>query len=262
MNCKICDSQTKEIFRGRILNKYDVAYFHCENCGFLCTENPYWLEEAYAESMNLSDTGILLRNLSLSKVASAIINFLFNKKARFLDYAGGYGVFTRLMRDIGFDFYWHDPRTKNILARGFEGNDQEKYELVTSFESFEHFSDPLAELEKILKISDNIFFSTTLLPSPIPKPSEWWYYGIEHGQHIAFYSPKTLRFIGKKYNLNCYSLGHTHLFTPKKINPLLVKFIMGVSLFGLFEIIKRRMKSKTFSDMRDIILKISKKTND
>ncbi len=38
----------------------------------------------------------------------------------FLDYAGGYGVFTRLMRDIGFDFYWHDPYTQNLFANGFE----------------------------------------------------------------------------------------------------------------------------------------------
>lgn len=258
MKCKICNSQSKEIFKGRILNKYDTIYFHCEKCGFLCTEEPHWLEEAYADSMNLSDTGILLRNISLSRSASAIIYFFFNKKAKFLDYAGGYGVFARLMRDIGFDFFWHDPYTKNILARGFEGNDLEKYELITSFESFEHFLNPLVEIEKMLKISKNIFFSTTLLPSPIPVPSKWWYYGLEHGQHIAFYSKKTLEFIAKKYNLNYYVFGHVHLFTSKKINSLLYKIIVVAAFFGLSRIIMIIMKSKTFSDMQYIISKITK----
>lgn len=258
MNCKICNSQSKEIFKGRILNKYDVAYFHCENCGFMCTEEPHWLEEAYADSMNLSDTGILLRNIYLSRSASAIIYFFFNKKAKFLDYAGGYGVFTRLMRDIGFDFFWHDPYTKNILARGFEGSEKENYELVTSFESFEHFVNPLVEIEKMLEISKNIIFSTTLTPSLIPKPEEWWYYGLEHGQHIAFYSQKTLEFIATKYKLNYYGFNNAHLITSKKIRPLLYKVLVIWAMLGLANVIRFGLKSKTFSDMQYIISKITK----
>ncbi|MDO9231859.1 MAG: class I SAM-dependent methyltransferase [bacterium] len=258
MNCKICNSKIKEIFKGRILNKYDAAYFHCENCGFLCTEEPYWLKEAYEDSMNLSDTGILLRNIALSKYASVIIYFLFDKKAKFLDYAGGYGIFTRLMRDIGFDFFWHDPYTKNILAQGFEGTDQEKYELVTSFESFEHFSNPLAELEKLLKTSKSIFFSTGLLINPVPSPDKWWYYGLEHGQHVSFYSLKTLQYIANKYHLNLYSRGNLHLFTAKKINKFLYKFLTMFSNFGLFLFVKNLINSKTFTDMQAIVKKLKK----
>ena len=26
------------------MNKYQVNYLHCKNCGFLTTENPYWLK--------------------------------------------------------------------------------------------------------------------------------------------------------------------------------------------------------------------------
>lgn len=255
MNCRICHSETSVIFEGRMLRKYDVRYYHCDNCGFLFTEDPYWLKEAYEDSMNISDTGILLRNLSLSRFASVIIFFLFDRKAKFLDYAGGYGVFTRLMRDIGFDFYWYDPYTKNVLARGFEGAESGRYEIVTSFESFEHFVDPLVELERMLKISDNIFFSTTLLPSLVPRPDRWWYYGLEHGQHIAFYSERTLSYMAKKHGMNAYSFLNIHLITSKKIDVLIYKLLIGASILGLSEIVRRCMRSKTFSDMQDLIAK-------
>ena len=57
------------------------------------------------------------------------------------NYAGGYGIFTRMMRDIGFDFYWLDKYADNLLTNGFEYNKKihKKIEAITSFESFEHF---------------------------------------------------------------------------------------------------------------------------
>ena len=108
MNCKICNAKTANIFDATILAKYNIKYFQCQNCGFLQTEEPYWLEESYRESINISDTGYMSRNIYLSRVSSVLIYLFFNRKARFIDYGGGYGVFVRLMRDIGFNFYWQD----------------------------------------------------------------------------------------------------------------------------------------------------------
>jgi len=51
------------------------------------------------------------RNISSSKITAVILFFLFKKFGKFLDFGGGYGIFTRLMRDIGFDFYWYDPHS-------------------------------------------------------------------------------------------------------------------------------------------------------
>ena len=78
------------------------------------------------------------------------------------------------MRDIGFDFYWYDPHAQNLFAQGFEysQNDNE-IDVITAFENFEHFVYPLDDLEKIFAISQNVIFSTELLPDPIPKPDEW-----------------------------------------------------------------------------------------
>jgi hypothetical protein len=54
------------------------------------------------------------RNINLSKMVATILLLFFDFRRKFLDYAGGYGVFVRLMRDIGFDFYWYD---KSICKR-------------------------------------------------------------------------------------------------------------------------------------------------
>ena len=155
MICKICNSNAKQVFNSKILKKYDVKYFKCDNCGYLFTEQPYWLDEAYSRSINLSDTGLLDRNIYFSKVLSVLIYFCFNKNGLFLDYAGGYGVFTRLMRDIGFNFYWHDPYTQNLFANGFEKDikPDSKFELITAFEVFEHLVSPKEEIEKMLSYS-------------------------------------------------------------------------------------------------------------
>jgi len=249
MTCKICTQKTKKIFKSKILNKYDINYFHCEHCGFLQTEEPYWLEEAYNESINVSDTGLMSRNLNLSKQTTNIINIFFDKNAKFLDFAGGYGIFTRLMRDIGFDFYWNDKFSQNLVARGFEFNPSYKYELLTSFESFEHFDNPILEIENMLKISKNILFSTELFSDKPPLTTAWGYYGLNHGQHISFYTLKTLKFIAKKYKLNLYSNGKTlHLLSEKKLNNFLFNLLIKLNRFGLFNFIKRFNQSKTLSD--------------
>lgn len=247
MTCKICNQATKQIFKAKILNKYEINYFYCEHCGFLQTEEPYWLDEAYSESINVSDTEYMQRNLMLSEKLTILLALFFDKKAKFLDYAGGYGVFVRMMRDIGFDFYWDDKYTTNLFARGFEYNNLDKYEAVTTFESFEHFVNPMFEIENLLKVSKNIIFSTELLPNNIPKPEDWWYYGLDHGQHISFYSIRTLEFIAKKYNLNYINLSSLHLLTDKKFSNFQLK-ILKFTKFGLHKILQKLIKTKTWND--------------
>jgi len=48
MKCKICSNETYNIFSAKILNKNNIKYFYCDYCGFLQTEEPYWLKEAYS----------------------------------------------------------------------------------------------------------------------------------------------------------------------------------------------------------------------
>ena len=254
MTCKICNQATKEIFKAKILNKHKIYYFYCEHCGFLQTEEPYWLDEAYSESINISDTGYIQRNINISQKLTILLALFFDKNAKFLDYAGGYGVFVRMMRDIGFDFYWDDKYTTNLFAMGFEYNNLDKYKAVTTFESFEHFVNPMVEIENLLKVSKNIIFSTELLPNNIPKPEDWWYYGLDHGQHISFYSEKTFLFLAQKYGLHYSNLGGLHLLSEKKISNMKLK-ILKLSKFGLHKLLQKQLKSKTWEDY----LKMSEK---
>lgn len=247
MKCNICLSETKQIFTSKILNKHTVKYFHCAHCGFLQTEEPFWLDEAYSNPINNSDTGYLHRNLFLSQKLTILLSLFFNIKEKYLDYAGGYGVFVRLMRDIGFDYYWDDKFTTNLFARGFEFNNNFKIEAITTFESFEHFDKPNEEIEKLLQFSRNIIFSIELLPQPIPKPEEWWYYGQEHGQHISFYSEKTFKFISDKYKLNYYNLGCLHILTEKKLSNLKL-FYFNFNKYGFHKLLRKKVTSKTWDD--------------
>jgi hypothetical protein len=254
MNCRICNKQTNRIFNYLVLNKYQVDYYFCEACKFILTEDPYWLDESYKNPIASIDTGIIKRNLLFTKRASALLYFLFDKNKQFLDYGGGYGIFVRMMRDVGFDFYWEDKFTKNIISKGFDlSNNLENIELLSSFECFEHFLNPIEEISNLVKKSDNILFSTQLFQHQPPKPDGWWYYNFEAGQHISLYSKHSLEVIADKFNLNLStdSKGF-HLFSKKKINNTIFNMLIKFSQIGLFSIVKILMDSKTDSDMNKL----------
>ena len=216
--CKICGSSSHYFANAQILQRYDVSYFQCSVCKFIQTEEPYWLEEAYSKAIASSDVGLVYRNTLMADLTAKILYNFFDHNAKFLDYGGGYGLFVRLMRDKGFDFYWEDKYCDNIFAQGFEFKSKlhSPILLITAFELFEHFIDPIDEIEKILEISSNILFSTQLLPQNNPKPSEWWYFTPHEGQHISIFTKEALDFIAQKYNLNLYTDGSSlHLLTDQ-----------------------------------------------
>ena len=218
MVCNICANKVDLFCHASLLRSYEVAYYRCTSCGFICTEEPCWLEEAYSSAITGSDVGLVRRNIQLATIAKVVISTFFGRSGRFVDYAGGYGLFVRLMRDNGFDFRWYDKYCENIFARGFEapGAGREPVKLLTAFEVFEHLADPVGELERMLAFSRNVLFTTQLLPEPAPRPGEWWYYGLEHGQHIAFFTRKALAALAKRNGLNFYTNGASmHLFTEK-----------------------------------------------
>ena len=249
MNCKICEALTEPIFTARLLDKFDVQYYQCPVCRFVQTEPPYWLNEAYHSPMNVSDTGVMTRNLLLGLKTALIIQFLFNRHGRFVDYAGGWGIFTRLMRDLGFDFYWFDKYVKNEVARGFEADLSAQYELVTVFEAFEHFEDPILELGNLFQRSDSVLFSTTTLPDPTPKPGEWWYYGLDHGQHIAFYSRQTFEKIASQFGCSYHTDGkYIHLLTKKKLSNGWFRFLTSLAGLILLPVVFLTNKSRTKTD--------------
>ena len=234
MKCKVCTQEARLLGNGIVLGKYQASYYKCGSCGFVQTEEPYWLQESYTQAINRSDIGLVSRNIGLAKVTRSIISRLFNSDGKFIDYGGGYGLFVRLMRDRGFDFFRYDKFCDNIFAQGFDADATQgmRYELLTAFEVFEHLQDPVAEFEEMLKLSDNILFTTILLPADTPKPDSWWYYGLDHGQHISFYTVPALTFLAKRFSLRLLSDGASiHLLTKNDISQ--IKFLLLVKAHHL-----------------------------
>lgn len=237
MSCKICGHTVSLLFEKKILGKYKVGYYQCAHCGFMQTEQPYWLNEAYQSAITALDLGLANRNLVLAPIVETIIKAFFNSNALFLDYGGGYGLLVRMLRDKGFRFYREDKFCENLFAKNFDVTDLPAvpgFELITAFEVFEHLPEPLQEIEKMLTYGKSILFSTELQPAA--GLADWWYISPETGQHVSFYSYPSLVEIARKFNLHLYSnRRNIHLLTPAKLS------------YPLFRVLARRKPALLFN---------------
>lgn len=255
--CSVCGAEMVARFSAHVLKRYEVNYYYCPVCGLLQTEEPCWLGEAYSAAISDADTGLVARNISISRKLSCVLYFLFSKDGKYVDVAGGYGLLTRLMRDFGFDFYWSDKYCENLLARGFESiKTLRPFTAITSFEVLEHIHDPLPFIKESLSESGTktIIFSTVLYEGAPPRPDEWWYYSFNTGQHISFYQKKTFRYIADSMGLHFHTNGGIHMLTDKVVNPFVYKILTGrFSSMLISRIVNFYMQSKTFSDHVSII---------
>jgi hypothetical protein len=251
MKCEICQSETTKIFNATVLGKYDVSYYQCATCYFVQTDEPFWLDEAYNNALNIEDTGTLVRNQKFARLLTLYLILYHGKNAKFVDWGGGFGIFTRQMRDIGFDFYWSDKYAANLVARGLEYNvGMGRVSAITAFEVFEHLTHPMAEIKAMLEVSDTIIFSTEPISYPAPEKNNWWYYAFEHGQHISFYNHFTLKKVADLLGLNYYNNGfNLHILTKAKHNALMVKLVLRLAKYT-FWFAKLFLQSKTNSDSR------------
>lgn len=158
-----------------------------------------WLDQVYTTPINLTDVGYVWRNEYAATLVEKIRPYVA-KADHFVDYGAGYGLFVRMMRDRGFRFHWNDPYCENLFARGFSSDVEKvgRYRMATAFEVFEHVPDPVATTREIQSLADGVIFSTTLIPSGVSSLSDWDYFGLEHGQHISFYSAESLSQLASK----------------------------------------------------------------
>lgn len=228
MKCRICQEETVNIFSGKISGKFDISYFRCPDCRFLQTEEPFWLEEAYSlAAVSELDLGSVSRSIQNAGLSEGVILTGFNANARFIDWGGGYGLFVRLMRDLGYDYYWRDLHCQNLFAKQFVAEEGDHYQLLSSFEVFEHLIEPWSEIEQMLKFSRNIFFTTLLAPVADSELPDWWYLAREHGQHVSFYSRAALEIIAQKFGLYLSTDGVSrHLLSERPLPPRRFRMVM------------------------------------
>lgn len=78
--CKICHKETHFAFKAEILGKYVISFYNCPHCGFTQTEHAYWLKESYENPINITDTGLVQRNLLCSRITRGLIRLFLTKK--------------------------------------------------------------------------------------------------------------------------------------------------------------------------------------
>lgn len=211
--CPVCDAEMSDFDEAVVMGKYDAKYHRCPGCGLVAALDTPWLEEAYTHAIHDADSGLLRRARKLSRLTAAVIGFEGLKGGRFLDWAGGYGVFTETMRERGFDFYHHDDFAEPVFARAFQDDGTSRYSLITAFEVFEHLASPQVQLSRLADRTDYLLFTTELLPTPAPRVGDWWYYLPNVGQHITFHTPESLRRLGRHLGYQVTSnSSNWHLF--------------------------------------------------
>jgi Methyltransferase domain len=254
MACPICSGPMEPCFTAQVLGKYPARYEVCNACGFLRAHEPHWLDEAYSSAIAAADTGLVMRNIALACKLAGVLYWIVGERGagRYLDAAGGYGMLTRLMRDLGFDCYWADKYSDNLLAPGFEYSQaQGTCSAVTAMEVLEHLTDPAAFVEETLAFSGahTLLFTTELYEGPPPLPDAWWYYAFATGQHIGFFQRRTLEALGTRLGLRFASANGLHIFSKTAVNERLLRTVTGrwASRAAPWWI-RHRLGSKTMGD--------------
>jgi hypothetical protein len=256
VECNICKTEGNIIFQKLILNKYQANYIQCPSCKIVKVENPHWLDEAYQDAIATTDTGLVSRNIFLTKVITLFLFFFSNKNESFIDTAGGYGMLTRMLRDVGFRYFWEDKYCQNLFAQGFEGV-KKSYKFVSAIEVLEHTVDPLDFIKNIFEQHkcSYFFFTTALFENDYPEEN-WWYLSPETGQHICFFNDNSMKKISISLSLHYQGNGDIHVLSKNKISGVLFKIITSKVTLLVFPFIKKVMKSRTFSDHKKMMEKL------
>lgn len=208
--CRLCGGTSRYVFSKMLLGHIDAGYYHCEICQSQQTEVPYWLDEAYAIEGVHIDVGAASRTVKNWLGASTLLDQLgCDRNAVAVDFGAATGLFARLMRDVGYNFYSYDKYSLPSFTNYFllKENELNKAKIITCFEVFEHLPEPAETLSKILSINaDFIIFTTWFCDN---QNEDWIYYVPECGQHVFFYSQEGMRDFARKFG---YDLTLSHVF--------------------------------------------------
>ena len=202
--CRLCGAATTNRFKKTILGKHLVEFQECTECDSMQTEEPFWLDESYADGRRYLDINAASRALIWQRLIYGLHRaFEMKSDARLLDWGAGDGLLVRLLRDIGIDARYNDPLAVNQYANGFEADfDDKPFEIVSAFEVWEHLSNPSEELQIALSQQPQIYIASTEIYRQ--QDESWTYLNLMTGRHVFFYSEKAVRYIANKYGYDYY----------------------------------------------------------
>ena len=240
--CRVCNASATSFAHATILGRYEIEYFRCSDCQFIQTEAPYWLDEAYDAAIVSTDIGLVQRNEKFARIVDRVLKFAFPSVETCVDFGGGYGMFTRMMRDRGHHFSHYDPYCDNLFAKGFEvALNESRFDMLTAFEVFEHMANPHDELKQLDSMAESWVVSTMLVPDPAPKPDEWWYYVLDGGQHVALWTRRALQSVASQYGRQLVTTKRgLHVLSGRKINTFLTKKILRDRSSRMLDRFRRR----------------------
>ncbi len=226
MTCPNCGAHGVHTIRNVLVTTKQVNtdLKHCPSCDYLYLANPTWLDIAYQDEF-YGDTGYVARNIDLAKKSLILFrNWKAISRQKSLpaacDAGAGLGMYARMMRDNGYEFYGSDEYAGMPLIKPFTSPKNAQFKIKTAFEVIEHLPSLPSFLREQIGAVDLFLFSTLLRRTGEIPDNEWWYYAFGNGQHISFHSPKSLAkaFVRAGYSEQCL-LSHNsslHAFAATK----------------------------------------------
>lgn len=207
---------------------YVVEYNQCQGCGFAWSPQLWgWSSDMFKREIYTPDYGrfdpgfegpramnnaLTVHNLLWQSRIQVHVNHDY--QPRVLDWGGGTGEFATYLSGMGWDSvvsedpFYADARWPRSA-----------FDLITSFEVFEHHPDPRAMVWDILSYAAPgalVMFTTELVPGPLHP--NWWYIAPRSG-HITFYSAESLRILFAEHGWSVVSLDSRVHFAFEGTNP-------------------------------------------
>jgi hypothetical protein len=203
---KSCETSTQ---LGR-MSMIPVVYRLCAECQFIFTDffddftDDQWRQYVYNDDYIQVDPEYA--TIRPRENARMVSTFLAGRKKNItgLDYGGGNGMTTTLLRELGWAYDSYDPFGHTDMAPDRIG----QYNFCSAIEVFEHSPDPVGSLRAIVeKVSKNrlmIMISTVTSDGAISQETRlsWWYAAPRNG-HVSLYSHKSLEILASRFNLTC-----------------------------------------------------------
>ena len=209
-----------------------VPYQRCQECGFIFTRYfDTWSANQMAERIYNADYQLAdpeFADVRPNHFASLLSRWLAPMRAdiQVLDYGGGQGTLSALMRRQGFQFDSYDPYFAESPAPEY------RYDLVTSFEVVEHTPDPagtFAAMLSYLKPDGAILFSTSLQPRDVT--SDWTYIAPRNG-HISIHTARSLQHLAARAGMTVLSVKHAHAMFRRAADPV-ARLLLADNVYDL-----------------------------
>jgi hypothetical protein len=193
------------------LSGLGVYYYHCLNCAFtFAPELMAWNKTQFEQNIYNDEYGRVdpdyLEARPANNATSVFENFsAFYGKSRHLDFGGGNGLMSKMLREKGWDSTSYDP----FVNTDVKLEDLGKFDFITAFEIFEHVSDVhglIQSLTRLMHPQSVVLFSTLISDTDIHinQRLNWWYASPRNG-HISLFSKKSLALLAGSVNLQCGS---------------------------------------------------------